>query len=818
MIEREIDTKFDKLKNDLAEAERNFQTVFYNSIDAALIIAGETFIDCNNAAVKLLGASSKEDVLSTHPSALSPETQPDGRSSFEKANEMISIAFKQGFHHFEWTHKKFNGEAFPVEVSLTRIENQGDVLLHVLLKDLAQQRNAENELRKTLEAANTSNHAKSEFLATMSHEIRTPLNAIIGMADLLSYTPLNIEQREYIDIFKSSGENLLQLINDILDVSKVEAGQLNLEKTAFDIEKLIENTCDILAIKAHTKNLELVVDNKSNIPAIVIGDPNRLEQIFVNLLGNAIKFTDSGEIVLGVEMLKEKDQKVKLRFSVRDTGIGIADDKKELMFESFSQEDKSTTRKYGGTGLGLAISSQLVKKMGGEIWIESEKGEGSTFYFTAQFEIPEQEISISNPYVDSAISSKRILIVDDNATNRLILRKVLESWGATVTESDSGEQALRTMENARGSNEIFDVVLLDCNMPNMDGFETANHIKDDLRFSGITLIMLTSDNRGGNIEQAKKSGINGYMVKPVKPAVLHDSIISLLSRNSHQRLKVDKTITSDPTKHVMQKIDKEINVLVVDDDLINQKVAANMLAKKGYNIIVADGGKEAVNLFSRDRPDLILMDVNMPEMDGHEATRNIRRLEERMGGHTPIIAVTALAFKEDQVKCLASGMDAYISKPIRSQLLFSAIESFLSTEIDNGNDPGITTDEDYSAGENCQDASIFDVKKSLVMMNGDADMFQELIKDFMTLIPGYMRDIVDAVSHSDSNAIQLSAHKLKGAVSNFKADNAYDAASALEKSGRFSDLSNVDRQVEQLKLSMEQLITALDIFLDSPQI
>jgi PAS domain S-box-containing protein len=807
-------TERKKSEQALQAEEARIRAITESTQDAILMMnpAGDISF-WNSAAERIFGYVSEEAIGQDLHLLLAPQRY---HASYK---EKLSIFLKTGLGgavgktlELEALHK--NGREISIEMSLSSLELSDGWHAVGVMREITERKLAEEkllayaeevemknkELDKTLIKAEEATRAKSEFLANMSHEIRTPMNGVIGMTGLLLDTELNEEQRHYVETVQASGEALLEIINDILDFSKIEAGKLELEMLDFDLHNVLDNFAAMLSIRAHDKGLEFICAADPDVPAYISGDPGRLQQILTNLAGNAVKFTHRGEVVVRVTLESETSTEVLLRFSVKDTGIGIAEDKIGLLFNQFYQVDASTTRQYSGTGLGLAISKQLVEMMGGNISVKSNEGRGSEFWFTLPFaKRPDGAIKKLLP---ADIQSARILVVDDNATNREILIAQLSSWGTNPVEAVDGPTALQTLYRAHEDHEPFHVSILDMHMPGMDGLTLARIIKSDDKIKDTFLIMLTSLGQWPDMQQLERSYFEAYLTKPVRQSDLFDKLSSLLPIDR----KIQEQSSNVNENVVPQRHTNNVRILLAEDNIVNQKVAQSMLKKLGFRTDTVANGAEALKALEMIPYDLVLMDVQMPEMDGLEATRLIRYSGSAfLNKDVPIIAMTAHAMKGDRERFIKSGMDDYISKPVSMEALKRVLDKWLATIQREGHEGTLShTDKEEPAKP-----LIFDREALFERIMDDEDLARRLIAIFLKDMPKHVYELRKTIEKGEVSGVSAYAHKIKGASANLGGMALSDVASRMEKAGNIGKLEDIAAIMPELEKQYDLLAEQL---------
>ena len=789
-------------EKEIARQSKYFQALIENSPTAVVMLDNDQKIThCNPAFEDLYGYRGEEIAGRDIDGLISTDDTKKEAAALTQSvmNKRVEIISKR---------KRSDGTLVDVEIFGVPIfigeERSGALAIYHDISTLV----------KSRQVAEEANRAKSEFLANMSHEIRTPMNGVIGMLDIALDTELSKEQTEYLSIALQSAEALLTLLNDILDYSKIEAKKLEFEMIEFDLRTAVEGVAYTIANRAEAKGLELAALIPPAIPTRLIGDPSRLRQILVNLAGNAIKFTEHGEVILHVESAKEGDQTAQIKFSVTDTGIGIKKDRLDAIFERFTQADGSTTREFGGTGLGLAISQHLVEGMGGTLSVESEYGKGSVFSFTLEFEKQAQKEGEAETLITD-LDGLKILVIDDNTTNRMILLKMIEGFGANGKAVSSGEEGLNALKEAREKGVLYDLVLLDMQMPGMDGEQTARAIFSDPRKKTLSVVVLTSMGKRGDAKRLETLGCAGYLLKPIKQRMLFEALVAIMNEKKAKPLGAGRLVT----RHTVNEQTKyEKAILLVEDNSVNQKVAVALLTKAGHTVDIANDGQEALNKMEGKDYGLLLMDVQMPIMDGLEASRRIRLSEEGGQQHVPIIAMTAHAMQGDRERCLEAGMDDYITKPLDKRSLFAAIDRWMNIEKEEDADilpvsPFTDTEEietkivaekttrsQPTTGSRTKNILPVNIDEALPRFDNDRAFFDEMAQEFLNHLPQRIEEMQSSLQRVDATSLSRAAHNLKGVAATFSATHLTELAATLEEEsggGEFYQAETLISQIDQ---------------------
>ena len=796
----------------LRESQRYLNEVLNAATQVAIIATDQegTITVWNTGAETMLGYAAEETVGKVTPAIIHLESEVVERGNILSQQLGYPV---QGFDVFvaraklgeyeksEWTYVKKDQTQIKVDLIVTAVHNSnGDIAGYLgVAIDITDRKQAERLLKKAKQEADNANQAKSEFLAQMSHEIRTPINIVIGMAELIMDTRLNPEQANYLGMIRESANSLLQIINDILDFSKIEAGKLEIEAVEF---RLRDNLCASLhsmALQAQKKGLEMACQIHPDVPDGLVGDAGRLRQILINLASNAIKFTEEGEILVHVELVSSSDKEVTLKFSVRDTGIGIEPEKQGKIFGAFEQSDSFTTRKYGGTGLGLAISTKLVNLMDGKIWLESEPGKGSNFQFTVKLGIDTDSRGREFPEEIKELEELRVLLVVGKIFASHVLEEMLTSWMMVTTNVSSEKEALSQMEEKQNTEKPYQLIIIDADLLETDGFLLAEKIKQNDKWSTTPVIMLTQSIRPNDVPRCVKLGIETYTNKPVMESDLMNTIFKAMGLFTIDNQAIDQSTGTGTIE-----FDRQLNILVADDNLGNQLLVERLLDKWGHRSVVVDDGTEVLDVLDKEEFDLILMDINMPEMNGFVTTSIIRKKENELSQpRIPIIALTAHALKGDRENCLKAGMDAYVSKPIQRNILKETIKKV--TSLPESDVPEIV-------GGNNKD--IFDRDAYIERLEGDTELTAELVKMFLLESPKLVADLKDTVLGRDSSQIEHRAHEIKGWVGNLSADKCFKTAQSLESMGNSGNLDRVDELYEILVTEIDNLKKELNKFLE----
>ena len=799
-------------ENILRETNARHSSMIANIGDVISIMGADSIMKYTSPNIERWFGWTPEDLVGTDPWV---NVYPEDIERLQKAF-YASGGKDNAMRTVEFRYKRKDGRYTWIEMNATN--RLSDPTINGMLlnyHDISKRKQAERELvdmnlqleEATARAnemavdAEIANFAKSEFLANMSHEIRTPMNGVIGMTGLLLDTELDGNQRRYAETVRASGESLLGLINNILDFSKIEAGKLDLEILDIDLQNLLDDFASTLAIQAHVKGLELVCGMSPDAPALLRGDPGRLRQILTNLTSNAIKFTQAGEVVIRITLESDTGEAVLLRFSVHDTGIGIPNDKIGLLFDKFSQVDASTTRQFGGTGLGLAISKQLAELMGGEIGVTSKEGLGSEFWFTARLDKQSQATNSDVSAPPAVLTDVRVLIVDDNATNREILTTQLTAWNMRVSEAASGQKALDALHKSLEDVDPFRIAVIDMQMPGMDGATLGRAIKAEGSLAETSLVLLSSLGAGGDAKYYAEIGFEAYLTKPARTMELKTALSQVLVSGEGERLKANNTASRHTGREALTLFAGcKGRILLAEDNITNQQVALGILKKFGLTADAVANGVEAVKTLETIPYDLVLMDVQMPEMDGYEATAQIRDPKSPVLNHeVPIIAMTAHAMTGDREKCLKAGMNDYVSKPVDPMALANELEKWLPTQKAIPRESNTKPEGKTSADSEVVELIVWDKATMLERLMDDEDLVRTIISGFIGDIPNQIEKLDQFLENGDIPGVDRQAHTIKGAASNVGGDALQEIAFAIEKAGKAGKLDAAKADMPELK-------------------
>jgi PAS domain S-box-containing protein len=793
-----LDRRFSVQALELESSEQRYRQIVETAFDAFVGMDSNGLItDWNAQAGTIFGWTGSETIGKGFCQVIVPN---HSHNAYKQSIRQI-VTTPEGSavnKRFEITALDRDGREFPIELTMSSIRTGNTDRLAAFVRDVSERKRGEEEREKAKEAAEAASRSKSEFLANMSHEIRTPLNGVIGMTDLVLDTELSAEQREYVETVKMSANSLLTVINDVLDFSKIEVGKIDLEAIDFNLRESMEVALKTLAFRADEKSLELLCEIAPDVPEIVRGDSTRLRQVVVNLVGNAIKVTAKGEVVLKVQVDADEGEDGILHFTVADTGIGVSSEQQKLIFEPFTQADASTTRKYGGTGLGLAISRNLVAIMGGRIWVESEVGRGTRFHFTVRPHVSERmTAAIASPDV---LRGVKALIVDDNRTNRRILEGMLKRWEMTPTSVESGEEALAELSVAQEAGAPYALILTDMHMPTMDGLGLIEAIRQTPNLHASPIMMLTSGGRRGDKERCQSLGVASCLLKPIRRSELLSAVLVALGESNSAAQSV---------RIIRQKCAVQpsgLRILLAEDNRVNQRVAIRVLEKMGHSVLVANNGNEALSLLAAQPIDLVLMDIQMPEMDGLTATRTIREREKQTESHVAIIAMTAHAMKGDRERCLEGGMDGYVSKPIDRKELEQAIASAVP-QSDVTNIGRSMKSEKGNPLPN--ELMTWDITKVLERLGGDEQLLREVIGIFLEDIPTHMTNLRQGIARGNAESIVKTAHSLKGELGYLGIPEVSQRARELEQMGSKNDLERVAGEFALFETEISAVIASI---------